>query len=227
MNVFRKVVFLLAAALVPALAACSDADRNAVEEAADEVAAGARAVENEIVEASKALLAEIDEDFTRAGEAIESGERKLASALQDHWNGLKAEASELSDDIASDWDRLASATGEEAEQIRAEIAAKEHELGRVLHEAKLTAIEKEEDFAAAVSSDLESMQRDIAKLEASAADVGQESIDSLKADWEAVNDGMDALADAAEAEYHEDRVALTRSVAALQRDVAAHLRSIG
>lgn len=208
------------------LPACSPEDREALEETADEAAAEVREVGNKVVEASKAAFAELDEDLRKAGQAIESGKRELAAATREHWDGLKAEASELSDAIASDWDRLATATGDEAEKIRGEIAAKEHELGRVLHEAKLTAIEKEEDFAAAVSSDLESMKRDIAKLEASAADVGQESIDSLKADWEAVNEGMDALADAAEAEYDEDRVALTRSVAKLQRDVAAHLRSI-
>lgn len=208
------------------LSACGPEDREALEETADEAAAEVREMGTGVVEASKAAIAELDEDLRKAGQAIESGERKLAAATREHWDGLKAEASELSDAIASDWDRLATATGDEAEKIRGEIVAKEHELGRVLHEAKLTAIEKEEDFAAAVSSDLESMKRDIAKLEASAADVGQESIDSLKADWEAVNEGMDALADAAEAEYDEDRVALTRSVAKLQRDVAAHLRSI-
>lgn len=210
----------LALALLGLIACGGDADdvQDTVEDAAAEVAAAAKQVENEVVAASKSFMETARKDFDIVANEISEREAAMGDALAGYWDSVKSEAEELGAAIEEDWNRLETATAEEARVIEREIAEKEREVERVLHEAKLAAIESEQEFEDAVSRDLASMEEQFASLEAGAEDLGADALEEIRADHEAAKRGLEDLAEAAANEYEDDRIALSRHVAELNRD---------
>ena len=216
----REFRILLVTLAVLGLPACSGDDaQDAMEDAAAEVAEAAKKVESEVVSASKSFMETARKDFEIIANEISEREATMGEALAGYWSSVESEAKKIDALIEEDWKRLATATAEEAEVIERDIAEKEREVERLLYEAKLAAIESEEEFEATVARDLASMEEQFVKLEAGAQDLGEDAMKEIRADYEAAKRGLDALDEAAAIEYEKDRIALSRSVSKLNRQM--------
>lgn len=226
----RHIRMLLLAAASTGLIACGgDADdiQDAMQDATAEVAETAENIENEVVKASRSFMESAKKDFDIISREVSEREAAMGAALAGYWDSVEAEASELSNAIEDDWKRLESATGEEAERLEQGIVEKEREVERVLYEAKLAAIEAEQEFEDAVGRDLEAMESDFAKLEAGAEEFGDDALAEIKSEYEATKTALDELGEAAADEYEEDRIALSKGLAELNSKMQQMLDGIG
>jgi len=226
--IVRELRTLLVALAVLGLPACSgDEAQDALEDAAAEAAEAAKKVDNEVVAASKSFMETARKDFEIIANEISEREAAMGDALTGYWSSVKSEAEELDAAIEEDWKRLETATAEEARVIEREIAEKEREVERVLYEAKLAAIESEEEFEAAVTRDLASIEEQFVKLEAGAQDLGEDAMKEIRADYEAAKRGLEDLGEAAASEYEKDRITLSRSVSKLNHQMKRLVDEIG
>jgi len=216
-------------ALMVALAACSDAPADDMEQAMGEVDETVEEIASRFEQGARSAM----EETRSAVERLEAGYAETTGEAADAWQQTRMEIAEYRGRLENDLARLGSATEEQAAMIRDEITADLAALTERVERASLRAAEGGDAFVEASRAALEAVEADLAHLRAETADLSEtaraETEDAIAALDERAGQlraDIEALTAATEEEMAEQRDAIAQRIGELTASVQRELLEV-